>query len=172
MGKDLTLFSVPREGDNARAIVNDALAGEFVTPEMMKDALITIEAPLPVAVSTAGALFLSLDATDKALADTIARLEARRTIISRLKETCKEFALEQCEGAEITRLQDTQGGFTTKVVKNPPKVVIDDVAALPAVFVTCELVETPDKAAIGAELKAGRPVPGAHLEQSKRIEFK
>ena len=172
MTKDLTLFQVPQEGANAREIVNMALAGEFVSPEMIHDALVTIEGSLPVAVSTAGALYLTLAATDQALTETIQRLEARRAVISRIMDVCKNFALQQCLGAEVSRLQDTQGAFAARVVKNPPKVIIDDPDELPAAFVTVELVETPDKSAIAAELKAGRPVPGAHLEQSKRIEFK
>jgi hypothetical protein len=56
--------------------------------------------------------------------------------------------------------------------KNAPSVVIDDLGALPAIYVSEEIVYTPLKTDISKDLKNGVAVPGAHLETKTRLEIK
>lgn len=50
------------------------------------------------------------------------------------------------------------------ISSSAPKLIIEDVAMLPDVFVTPVISREPNKDLILSELKAGRPVPGARLE--------
>ena len=59
----------------------------------------------------------------------------------------------------LHRLQDPE--FTANVVLGRPGVVITDDAMIPDEF--CRVTRAPNKTAIGDALKAGRPVPGALL---------
>lgn len=58
-----------------------------------------------------------------------------------------------------------------KVKKNPPAVIIDDGAQIPAQYTTQKLTITPDKTKIKAAIKAGEEVPGAHLEQGISLSY-
>lgn len=58
-----------------------------------------------------------------------------------------------------------------KVKKNPPAVIIDDGAQIPAQYTTQKVTITPDKTKIKAAIKAGEEVPGAHLEQGISLSY-
>lgn len=80
-------------------------------------------------------------------------------------------AMNRVEASEIT---DTQTGTTIKLVLNPPAVVIDDPGEIPSEFLrqAPPPPPAPDKKAILATIKDGFDVPGAHMEQSCRLEIK
>lgn len=58
-----------------------------------------------------------------------------------------------------------------KVKKNPPAVIIDDGAQIPAQYTTQKVTIAPDKTKIKAAIKAGEEVPGAHLEQAVSLSY-
>ena len=58
-----------------------------------------------------------------------------------------------------------------KVKKNPPAVIIDDGAQIPAQYTTQKVTIAPDKTKIKAAIKAGEEVPGAHLEQNISLSY-
>jgi hypothetical protein len=57
---------------------------------------------------------------------------------------------------------------------NPAAVVVDDAAVIPAEFMRqpAPPPAEPDRRAIADAIKAGREVPGAHLEKSQRVQIK
>ncbi len=50
--------------------------------------------------------------------------------------------------------------------------VIDNADAVPEEYMTVKTTYTPNKTAIKEAIKAGKEVPGAHLEQKKNIQIK
>lgn len=64
--------------------------------------------------------------------------------------------------------------FSMALYKKAPVAVIDDRDALPVAYLHAPPVPAPqpDKRAILAALKTGRPVPGAHLEEGTRLSIK
>ena len=55
---------------------------------------------------------------------------------------------------------------------NNPSTVIDDKKLIPDTFKTTKVTELVDKTAIKEAIKAGKDVPGAHLQASKSITIK
>lgn len=64
--------------------------------------------------------------------------------------------------------------FSLALYKKAPVAVIDDRSALPAAYLHAPPAPEPqpDKRAILADLKTGRPVPGAHIEEGVRLSIK
>ncbi len=58
-----------------------------------------------------------------------------------------------------------------KIKKNPPAVVIDDVAKIPTHYQRQKIQVDIDKVAIKAAIKAGEEVPGAHIEQGTSLSY-
>ena len=58
-----------------------------------------------------------------------------------------------------------------KIKKNPPAVIIDDVAKIPTQYQRQKIQVDIDKVAIKAAIKAGEEVPGAHLEQATSLSY-
>jgi hypothetical protein len=73
----------------------------------------------------------------------------------------------------ITKIEATQAPFFRLAIrKNPPKVVIDNESLVPDEFVRTKIVTELAKNEIKYAIQAGRDVPGAHLEQTERLEIK
>lgn len=93
-----------------------------------------------------------LDGRAKALAGTAARLKAYL-----------EAEMER------TGLKPKAPDLAIRLRNNPPAVVVDDESLIPARWRRTETVTTILRAEIAAALKAGERVPGARLEQGKRL---
>ena len=92
----------------------------------------------------------------------VAALQGRADRFAARAEASRRAALEMLGALDLKRLDDPEFTATTRV--GQPGVVVTDEAALPDAFVRTK--RTPDKAAIGAALKAGQNVPGAMLKNS------
>ncbi len=93
---------------------------------------------------------------------------AREARIERLKSY-----LHACmDVAGISKIDCPE--FQAAIRKNPPKVVIDDDAQVPAAYWRQPEPPPPviDRERIKEDIKAGRDVPGARLEQTTRLEVK
>ncbi|MEK1362219.1 siphovirus Gp157 family protein [Limosilactobacillus fermentum] len=62
--------------------------------------------------------------------------------------------------------------FLLNTRNNNPSTVIDDEKLIPDTFKTTKVTELVDKTAIKEAIKAGKDVPGAHLQASKSITIK
>jgi hypothetical protein len=58
-----------------------------------------------------------------------------------------------------------------KVKKNPPAVIIDDNAKIPAEYTNTKITITPDKTKIKAAIKAGKNIEGCRLEQAVSLSY-
>jgi hypothetical protein len=58
-----------------------------------------------------------------------------------------------------------------KVRKNPPAVVIDDIAKIPTQYQHQKIEITIDKTAIKKAIQSGEKVNGAHIEQGEKLVY-
>jgi hypothetical protein len=137
------------DGDMDQALTDtmEALEGEF------NDKAIAI---VTVAQNIGG----DTDAID----NEIARLQARKKVMTNNQERLKDYLRENMEASGIKKIECPL--FTINCVQGREVAVIDDEAALDDKYMKVKTSITPDKAVLTADLKAG-PVEGAHLERAK-----
>ena len=88
-----------------------------------------------------------------------------------------ESRKKRIEGAYIYALKTlgTDAILTNKgemkVRKNPPSVVIDDVAKIPTEFQKEKIDVTIDKVALKKAIQNGEKVDGAHIEQNEKLVY-
>lgn len=88
-----------------------------------------------------------------------------------------ESRKKRIEGAYIYALKTlgTDAILTNKgemkVRKNPPSVVIDDVAKIPTEFQKQKIDVTIDKVALKKAIQNGEKVDGAHIEQGEKLVY-
>jgi hypothetical protein len=88
-----------------------------------------------------------------------------------------ESRKKRIEGAYIYALKTlgTDAILTNKgemkVRKNPPSVVIDDVAKIPTEFQKQKIDVTIDKVALKKAIQSGEKVDGAHIEQNEKLVY-
>lgn len=98
--------------------------------------------------------------------------EARKRMDARAKATANQAArLKAYLKGELERtgLKPKAPDLALRLQNNPPSVAIDDAAIIPNDYRRTETVTSLLKAEIGAALKAGEEIPGAHLERSQRL---
>lgn len=112
----------------------------------------------------------------EALADQIKQAEeqmaARRKAIENRATRIRNYLLNNMQACGISKIECPE--FKLSIHKNPGAVVIDAEGQIPCdLFVYPEAPPPrPDKKAIADRIKAGKEVPGAHLEVSERLEIK
>jgi hypothetical protein len=97
-------------------------------------------------------------------------LEARRKRKESSVEWLKQSLLNSLLSTDTQKVEGVE--FDIKLRLNNPAVVITDEAAIPEDYTHFKEVRSIDKKAIADDIKAGKEVPGAHLEQSKSLQIK
>lgn len=99
------------------------------------------------------------------------RISAARKALENKAERVKEYIKESMLNADIEKL--SAGTFKLSVSLSPGSVAIDDLASIPARFLTVIPEQyQPDKAAIKAAIKAGEDVPGCHIEAGYTLRIR
>lgn len=86
------------------------------------------------------------------------------------QERIKSYVARQMEKANLDRLTDESGDVIMSFRTNPPAVVVDAGEIIPSEYIVT--THAPDKNAIKNAIKAGKEVPGCHLEQSRSLTIK
>lgn len=143
-----------------------------LSPEAVRDTLEAIEGEFQAKAYSVAAFTRNLDASAEAIRAAARRMLDRADRIEKRAEGVRQYLLFNMQAAGITRIEHPE--FVLAVKKNPPSVVIDEDAELPAQFMKTPEPPPPrpDKAAIAKALKAGEVVPGAYLTYSDRLEIK
>lgn len=105
----------------------------------------------------------SLDADTSAIDAEIERLKARKQVIVNRKQQLRDYLLYNMEAAGIKKIDCPL--FTVTLRQGVESVEIIDQSQIPNEYVTVEVVEKPDKAAIKAAIKSGKEVTGAILKR-------
>ena len=102
------------------------------------------------------------------------RLRRYRVTLERQADALRDYLHDQMVRAGITKIEAVEGAppFRLSIRKNPPRVVIDNEAAIEWEYKRSVTKVEIDRQMIKDALKAGRSVPGAHMEQSERVEIR
>lgn len=165
----LTLYELASEYATACAI----LADEETDEQAIADTLEGLRGSLETKAVNVGKFCRNLDVLAEQIKQAEQRLRARRQFIEARRDRVVAYLKGNLEAVNLPAIETPE--LTLKVKKNPPSVVIDDPAKVPARFLI--VPETPppapDKRAIGEALKQGEDVPGAHLDTTKtRLEIR
>lgn len=114
-------------------------------------------------------VYRSLDEDAARVGREIERLTAMKKRLERERDRVKEGL-----SAAFTALgvEKVKGMYADISFRASEQTVIDNADAVPEEYMTVKTTYTPNKTAIREAIKAGKEVPGAHLEQRKNIQIK
>ncbi len=170
----LTLYQMTDEYLEAgRQLAAMAEAGE-IDPQALADTLDGIRGALEVKAVNVAAYSNHLGAQVGVIENEIDRLRRYKESLERQSEALRDYLHDQMVRAGITKIEAVEGAppFRLSIRKNPPRVVIDNEGAIEWEYKRSVTRVEIDKQMIKDALKAGRSVPGAHMEQSERVEIR
>ena len=98
------------------------------------------------------------------------RMTVRRKHLEGRAAWLRDYLLVQLIRTGVDELQSPE--FVVKVCDNPPRVILDDEAAIPEQFKTEETVVTIRKDELRIAMMCdGEIIPGCHLEKGKRLKI-
>jgi hypothetical protein len=149
----------------------ELLAERHDDQQVIDDTLESLSGPLDEQLENLAKMVRNIETAETGIAQTIANLETRQASLQRAAERGRHLILQLMQTAHRERINTAL--FSMALKKNPPQVVIDNPDALPDAYLTRYEAPppTPNKKAIAGAIKAGQPVPGAHCEQSIRLEI-
>lgn len=114
-------------------------------------------------------VYRSLDEDAARVGREIERLTAMKKRLERERDRVKEGL-----SAAFTALgvEKVKGMYADISFRASEQTIIDNANAVPEEYMTVKTTYTPNKTAIREAIKAGKEVPGAHLEQRKNIQIK
>jgi predicted ribosome quality control (RQC) complex YloA/Tae2 family protein len=160
-----SLYQISQRYNNLVALLDD----DAISQDEVNNALLTLEDELQEkgenCIKYLDSVQDKIDAAKankKKLDAYIKALESRK---KRVEKACI-YALDTLQVKSIMT-----GWGELKAKKNPPAVIIDDVAKIPTRYQRQKIQVDIDKVAIKAAIKAGEEVPGAHLEQGISLSY-
>ena len=150
----------------------EQLAELDLDPQTVSDTLEGIQGDIQDKLRAVIAYSLELDILAAGAADAAKRMAVRAKAIDGRVESLLAYALTHMQGTGIAEISTDE--FSAKVAKKPPSVNVLDATLIPAAYMRTPEPPppAPDKAAIGAALKAGASVPGCALVQGFRLALR
>lgn len=170
----LTLYQLTEDYvEAARQLSALAEAGE-IDHKALADTLDSIRAPLEVKAVNVASYAQHLKYQAEIVNKEIDRLQSYWEQILRQEKALKGYLHDMMVKAGITKIEAVEGAppFRLAIRKNPPRVVIDNEGEIPWEMKREVTRVEIDKTAIKDAIKAGVSVPGAHIEQSERVEIR
>lgn len=162
--RTLTLY---RLADDYLTALDALTEMDDLPPEAIADTLEGLAGTFEDKAVAVAAYLRTLEAESQAIADARKAMERRETALTNHALRLRAYLKAEMERTGLTRVQHPW--LALRVQPNPPSVVIEDEAMLPARFREAVTTVKVLKAEIGKALKAGESVFGAHLEQSTRL---
>lgn len=163
MQSTLRLYEI---ADNYLAALNDLAELEELPPEAIADTLEGLQGEFEDKALNVARYIRNLEAEASAIEDAKKRMETRARATSKQAARLKAYLKAELER---TGLKIKAPDLALRIQKNPPSVMIEDQAKIPAQFKATEITTKLLKSEIGKALKAGQEVAGAHLETSTRL---
>lgn len=166
---NITLFELA--GEYRQAAV--ALADMDLDEQTIKDTLEGLSGDLEKKATNVAYFIRNLDATASQIKMAEEQMANRRKAMENRAERIREYLKANMEIAGINEISCPH--FKLVIRKNPPSVVIDAESQIPANYFSQPETPPPqvNKNYIAIAIKAGRVVPGVHLDTTKtRLEIK
>ena len=139
--------------------------------EFDDQALAVLSQELEKKTDSIGALLRTISTDVDTLKAEEKRLADRRKALENREREIKEYVLFQMKAHSLDKFKGEL--FTLSRQASPPSAVCDEEAATPAEFITIIPAQhVPDKKRIVEALKAGREVPGWHLERGEHLRVR
>lgn len=141
--------------------------------DVVRDTLEGLEGEITVKATNVARFIANQEAFADAVEEAARAMAERAKRLRRRADHIRQYLLAQMQASGIERIEAPE--FTLAIRKNPPSVIVDSVGELPDEYLAPPPPPPeprPDKKLIAAAIRAGTPVPGAHLEQSVRLEIK
>lgn len=168
---DLTLYAIASEYRQAA----DTLAELDLDDQTIADTLESISGDLTTKSQNVAFVIKNLESAAEQISVAVEAMNARAEALEKRAERVREYLLQNMLMAGVQKIECPY--FKLAVRENPPKVVVDDEAQIPAPYMTDPAPpppppSKPDKKLIAQALKDGNDVPGCRLERGKRLEIK
>lgn len=150
-------------------------SSEDLPPDVIRDTLEGLQGLLQDKATNVGLFIRNLESTADAIDEAAESMRLRGTRLRERAQSLQDYLLFNMQATGITKIESPF--FTLSLRNNPPTVVIDSEADVPEKYkVQPPTPPTPpmrpDKKAIADAFKAGREVPGCHVETRQRLEIK
>lgn len=150
-------------------------SSEDIPPEVIRDTLEGLEGQLQEKATNVALFIRNLVSTADAIYEAANKMRERADRLKARSDALYEYLLFNMQASGISKIESPY--FSLIVKKNPPTVVIDNEADIPSDYKVTPPAPPPppprvDKAEIARAFKAGKVVPGCHVEQRERLEVK
>ena len=162
-----TLFSLAADYKAAA----DVLADLDMDAQTVADTLESLPGDIKLKAANVARMYLSLDVLAEAQEAASKAMRARAAATFARSERLLDYLTVNMELTGIQKIEDDEICISWRKSSG---VVIDGIDLIPAEFM--RQAETPppapDKKAIADAIKAGREIPGAHIEHRKSLQIK
>ena len=169
-----TLYALTTDLVDATHTLEEMAEVGEIDKQALADTLEAVRLPVQHKALQVAAYARHLEAQIVRLMNEEDRLAGYRRYLQRQADALREYLHDQMVRADIRKIEAVEGAppFRLAIRKNPPKVVVDNEDALPWEFKRIVEKTEIDRALIRDAIKAGVSVPGAHIEQTERVEIK
>lgn len=162
---NLSLYTMAKEYESAFLTLIDT----DIPEEAINDTLEGLEGELTIKAANVAAFALNLEAEADKIKQVEQRIAARRKAYENKAARIRAYLKENMERAGIKKIEALDGSFCATLTAPRASVVVEDESAVPEEYF--RTVKSADKTAIGAALKDGLTVPGAHLEYNAGLRI-
>ncbi|MDB5801763.1 MAG: phage protein [Rhodocyclales bacterium] len=164
----LALYEI---GAQYRAMVA-SLADLDLPPEAIADTIEGEVAPFEDKSRAVACFIANIEAEAEAYAEHGKKSAARATALNNRASSLRDYLQTQMELCDISEIKGP--GLLLKLQSNPPSVDVFDAAQIPAEYMRTPPppAAQPDKTMIKDAIKAGIEIPGAKLNQTRRLVIK
>jgi hypothetical protein len=151
--------------------VAERLADMDLDAQTCADTLEAMSGDLETKAQNVAFMALNFEATAAAIKAHEEVQRDRRIAIERRADSLRSYLARCMEAAGIEKIE---GPGVAIGFRKSSAVVINELGLIPAAFMRTPEPPppAPDKAAIAAAIKAGKEVPGAHIEQRRNLSIK
>jgi len=144
--------------------VNALAEDPEITPEMLADTIDGLEGMFNDKAINVVHVIANSDSDIAEIDSEIARLSARKKVMTNGKDRLKEYLRMNMEASEIKKIEHPL--FTITLAAGRDKCEIEDPVMLPTNYTVTKTTVNPDKIKILADLKEGVEIPGAFMGKS------
>jgi len=148
------------------------LADLDMDPQTIADTLEGLAGEMEAKATNVAAFARNLESAAEQIKAAEAQMATRRKSIEARAKSLRDYLKANMERTGITKIECPW--FVLSIKQNPAAVVIDAESQIPAEYMRTPEPPppAPDKKAIAEAIKAGKEVPGAHMERGTRLEIK
>lgn len=140
--------------------------------EVIRDTLEGLQYPIEEKTTAIASMVRNMESFADQIDTAVDQMKARSTSARNRAERIKAYAKESMERAGISKIECPY--FRVAIRKNPPKVLIDESAVIPAKYLTTPPPPEPkpNRTALKQAIEAGEAIEGVSVVQDTRLEIK